>query len=65
MADHTLLGFDSDVHVTNFGNVDTMITDMGALPSQRLEYAQSGKIIWSLARCLQPMNELPEERAKG
>ena len=45
LADHTLLGFDSDVHVTNFVNVDTMITDMGALPSQRLEYAQSGKNI--------------------
>ncbi len=45
LADHTLLGVDSDVHVTDIVNVDTLITDMGVLPSQRLEYAQSGKNI--------------------
>lgn len=45
LADHTLLGVDSDVHVTDIVNVDTLITDMGVLPSQRLEYAQSGSNI--------------------
>ena len=45
LADHTVLGIDSDVHVTGLQDIDTLITDMGVLPTLRLEYAQQGKTI--------------------
>ena len=45
LADHTVLGIDSDVHVTGINDIDTLITDMGVLPTLRLEYAQQGKNI--------------------
>ena len=46
LADHTVLGVDSDVHVTSISDIDTLITDMGVLPMLRLEYAQQGKNIF-------------------
>lgn len=42
LADHTVLGVDSDVQVTDIEKIDTLITDMGILPTQKLEYAQLG-----------------------
>jgi DeoR/GlpR family transcriptional regulator of sugar metabolism len=42
LADHTVLDIDSDFHVTDIENIDTMITDMGILSTQKLEYVDLG-----------------------
>ena len=42
LADHTVLDIDSTVQVTDLQSIDTLITDVGILPEQKLEYAQLG-----------------------
>ena len=42
LADHTVLDIDSDVQVTALENIDTLVTDVGILPSQKLDYSQLG-----------------------
>jgi DeoR/GlpR family transcriptional regulator of sugar metabolism len=42
LADHTVLDVDSDHQVTSLTRIDTLVTDMGILSSQKLAYAQLG-----------------------
>lgn len=42
LADHTVLDVDSNVQVTDLEKVDTLITDIGILPAQKLNYTRHG-----------------------
>lgn len=42
LADHTVLGDDAHARVVDLGQVDTLITDAGALPEHRLDLNQRG-----------------------
>ena len=42
LADHTVMDVDSDFQVTRLDNIDTLVTDVGILSSQKLAYAQLG-----------------------
>lgn len=42
LADHSVVGFESSVHAARLDRVHTVITDVGTLPSQRVELASAG-----------------------
>jgi DeoR/GlpR family transcriptional regulator of sugar metabolism len=42
LADHSVLGVDANIRVTDLDKVDTLITDTGALAALRLELNQRG-----------------------